>query len=309
MRKPTLALSLIFLLTVQTAPVMAAGDDWVEDDHVSGFYKKGIMRTPDDYETPPQDMQSDEMGSAQGASQFQMPDEFGSQQFSNRMPQQNRMPQNQPQQPQPKGFMGKAKSLGKSIINTPKNILNGTDDLLDDPGFWQNAGAVAGMGASAYMNMRRGPYYGGYNPYGYGYGSPYGSVNPLGGFGYNPYGGLGGLGYGGVLGNPYGGFYGNPYAGTYGNPLGMIAPGSAPYGSPANPYSPFNVNPYTGYSGLGGINSVNPYGMMTPYGYGGLGGFGGYNGLGGLGGYRGLGGLGGFGGPSRGFGTTSPPSK
>lgn len=274
------------------APAIAAGDDWVEDDHVSGFYKKGIMRTPDDYETPPQDMQSDgEMGNGQGASQFQMPDEFGSSnnpQFSNRMPQQNRMPQNTPPQPQPKGFMGKAKSLGKSIINTPKNILNGTGDLMDDPGFWQSAGTVAGMGASAYMNMRR-PYYGGYNPYGYGYGSPYGSVNPFGGFGYNPYGGFGGLGYGGLLGNPYGGIYGNPYGGIYGNPYGGLAPNAAPYGSPGNPYSPFNVNPNTGFSGLGGINSVNPYGMMTPYGYGGLGG-----GLGGFGGYGGLGGLGGI---------------
>lgn len=283
MRKTTLALSLIFLLAAQAAPVLAAGDDWVEDDHVSGFYKKGIIRTPDDYETMPQDMQPGDMSPSDGASRFQMPDGSGGfsnpQQFPNRMLQQDRGAQSPPPQPQEKGFFGKAKSLGKSIINTPKNLLNGTGDMLDDPGLWQSAGAVAGMGASAYMNMRRGPYYGGYNPYGLGYGSPFGSVNPFGGFGYNPYGF--GSPFGGVLGNPYGGIYGNPYGGIYGNPYGGLVGGAPPYGSPGNPYSPFNVNPNTGFSGLGGTNSVNPYGMMTPFGYGGLGGFGGLGGLGG----------------------------
>jgi hypothetical protein len=299
MKNRTFALSLIFLLCAQTAPVVAAGDDWVDDDQVSGFYKKGIIRTPEDYETMPQDMQPGDMVPSRGATQFRMPqmqsDDFsgmGNSQFSNQMPPQNRQPSSLPLPPQDKSFMGRAKSFGKSIINTPKNILTGTDELLDNPGFWQTAGQAAGMGAGAYMNYKynRNPYYGGYNPYGYNV--PYGSVNPLGGFGYNP--------YGGIYGNPYGGVIGNPYGGSVvGNPLyggGMIA----------NPLGGFN-NPY----GVGGLGAVNPYGMYSPYaGLGGLGGLGGYNGLGGLGlgGYNnGLGGLGGFGGYNNGLGGFSIP--
>lgn len=315
MRKRALTLSLIFLLTAQVAPAIAA-DDWVDDEHVNGFYKKGIIRTPDDYETMPQDMAPGDMSPSPnsqyggmpdqfgGGSSMQMGDQFGSQQFGsqqfgsqsgaqpmgnqrfgNRMP----PPQNAAPPAQSKSFLGK---LGKSIINAPKAMLGGADDLFDDPGFWQSAGAVAGMGANAYLNYKRGPYYGGYNPYGYG--SPYGSVNPF-GFGYNPYGSIYGNPYGGIYGNPYGGvlgsgIFGNPYGRVLGNPYGGIGGIGVPYGAyggsigtpipggvSANPNN--FISPY-------GLGAINPYGMGTPfgggYGLGGLGGLGGFGGFGGI---------------------------
>ena len=43
------------------APDASAADDWVDDDQVNGFYKKGIIRTHNDYDTQPQDMQPGDM--------------------------------------------------------------------------------------------------------------------------------------------------------------------------------------------------------------------------------------------------------
>jgi len=60
MKLHRIALLLMALMSVQFGSASAA-DDWVDDDQVNGFYKKGIIRTRDDYETPPQDMQPGDM--------------------------------------------------------------------------------------------------------------------------------------------------------------------------------------------------------------------------------------------------------
>ncbi len=271
MKNRTFTLALIILLACQAAPSFAA-DDWVDDEEVHGFYKRGVEHSPaDDYETAP--------GQVSGGGddyQQQMPSELGGpdpnfglnqSQFN-----QGTMPfspgnggaPNRPfqaPQPAPKGFLGKAKSFGKSLVKVPKDIMMGTGDLMDDPAFWQSAGAVAGMGTSAYMNyrfMKNNPNV--YGPFGSPYtglGTPYGSVNPYLGFGnsrYNPYLGFGSP-YGSV--NPLG--FGSPFLGNpYMNPLGG-------YGS---------LNPLGGYGSLnplGGYGSLNPlggYGSLNPLGYG-----------------------------------------
>ncbi len=291
------------LMSVQFGSASAA-DDWVDDDQVNGFYKKGIIRTRDDYETPPQDMQPGDMEPDQ---QQQEPDDGANNQsfrpgipsgFSNPAFNQGAPPNNgqYAQPPQNKAKSSILGKLGKSIVSFPKNASNalmGDDGFFDNPGFWQGAGAVAGMGANSYLNYRvnrNNPYYGGYgspligggyNPYGgFGYGgmgmpyspySPYGSVNPYGGFG-------------GSVGNPY---YGSPFGS---NPL-------LPFGTPGRAQFP-TLNPAGG-----AMNPGVPYSPFGGFGnYGGLGGnYGGFGNYGGLGNYGGFGGnYGGFG--NRGFG-------
>jgi hypothetical protein len=304
-------LLLVYMMSTQVGQAYAA-DDWVDDDQVNGFYKKGIIRSRDDYETPPQDMRPGDI--EDGSVQQQEPDDGGmNQSFNNPMQPQGNFsnqgpPAGNPQFTQPppnKSFFGKAKSLGKSIVTFPNKALMGDDGFFDNPGFWQGAGAVAGMGANSYLNYkmnRNNPYYGG------GYGLPYGGgYNPYGyngmGIPYSPYSSINPYGFGGGIGNPN---YGNPYGSNPLLPFGL--PGQTPnFNSvnPAVPYSPYGLGNY----GLGNYGYGNPgfgggiYGRPGLFGNGlggygnGLGGFG--NGLGGFG--NGLGGFGngGFGGFSR----------
>ncbi len=291
-------LLLICSISAQVGPTYAA-DDWVDDDQVNGFYKKDIIRTRDDYETPPQDMQPGDM---EGGYAQQEPDDSGIQpftpstnrNFSNQGPPAGNPQYFQPPPQQNKSFLGKAKSLGKSIVTFPNRALMGDDGFFDNPSFWQGAGAVAGMGANTYLNYRanrNNPYYG----YG-GFGSPYGGIgSPFGG--YNPY----GYGYGGI-GMPYSPYSSiNPYGfgGSVGNPY---------YGSPfgSNPLLPFGLpGQRLNFNGLNpaGGNMLNPTVPYTPFG--GFGGYGGLNsyGLGGFGNY----GLGGFGNPGLGGGLFNRP--
>lgn len=280
-------IALLLLLCTMSAQVgqAYAADDWVDDDQVNGFYKKDIIRTRDDYETPPQDMQPGDM---EGGYAHQELDPDGIQPFSPSVPRGNFSNQGQPGgspqyfQPPPqqnKSFFGKAKSLGKSIVTFPNRALMGDDGFFDNPGFWQGAGAVAGMGANTYLNYkmnRNNPYYGGYgmpyggyNPYGYGVGMPY---SP-----YSPYSSVNPYGFGSV-GNPY---YGNPYGS---NPL-------LPFGLPGQRLNFNGLNPAGG-------NMLNPIVPYSPFGtLGGYGGFGNY----------GLGNFGGFGRPAFGGGLFGTP--
>lgn len=264
----TKALSILFIfLAVQAAPALAS--DWVEDEEVEGFYSRGVQRNtpqPQGGDFAPQGSPVPQR-SRMAVPQSSVPSEFDDPEFSqgNMMngvdpyPNINRRPApNQGFQPtaQKKSVFGKAKSLGKSIVKMPGDFFAGTGDMLDSPGFWQGAGALAGTGANAYMNyryMKNNPYYNSLNPYGvynpYNPLNPYGSSPYLGG-GYYPTGRISPLG---SLLNPLGGY--NPMGG-YGayNPLGGY--GYNPYGT-LNPYNSFGSPMYGSY---------NPYGYGVPYG-------------------------------------------
>lgn len=288
-----------------------AADDWVDDDHVNGFYKKGIIRTPDDYETMPQDMQPGDMEGGNirdpGAT-GSMNQSLGSPMYPGDFPSQ-RPPANTPPQyalpPQNKSFMSKAKSLGKSIVTFPNRALMGDDGFFDDPAFWQGAGAIAGMGANSYLNyqaLKNNPYYGrygnpygGFNPYGYGgIGQPYAGIGlPYSGIGvpyspFSPYSSVNPYGFGGGFGNPYFG------SGIVSNPL-------IPFGMPGKlQYS--NLSPSGGPQT--NIVPFSPYGGFGNYGLNNYGGFGNYGNFGGFGNY---GNFGGFGNPGFGGGLFGRP--
>ncbi len=327
MKSRVFSIALTLLLACQAAPAVGA-DDWVDDEEVHGFYKRGVQHSPgDDYETAPgqvsgggDDYHQPTPGEVGGSGpNFGLnPDQYNQGNMS--FPQGNMsFPQSNagtrsfqtPGQPPPKGILGKAKSFGKSLVRVPKDIMMGTGDLLDDPGLWQSAGAVAGMGANAYMNyrmMKNNPFYGPYgSPYSMGLGTPYGSVNPYLGFGNsvfnNPYMGLGtpygsvnpyNMGFGNsVFNNPYNmGFgnsvFNNPYNMGFGRPYGSVNPlggfGSPFIGTPytgfgntygtGNPFygSPYGSNPYFPY-GTGAGTNLNPN-PISPFGGLGLPGFG-----------------------------------
>lgn len=223
-------LSFLFVAAVLCLPAFAS--DWVEDEELSDFYMNGVKhsgrRGPPPAGALPYVNQQPGSRAASPAGQYGIPPVANPPQ----------MQAGTPGSSSGGSLIGK---LGKSLIGIPKSLVDGTGDAVDNPRFWQGAGALAGIGANAYMANKYnrnnpGPYWN--NP-----------LNPI-----SPYA------------NPIGPYY-NQYNRGLINPINPMFPYNQYNGliNPYNRYTPYNglVNPYNRYNGLLPYNQNSPYIVPT----------------------------------------------